>query len=125
MSSGYDAPSTIVNFVAGATVKKGQIVKLSTGKVIPCSVAGEAFTGVALNDAVLDQKVAICVAGECDVQVADTSAVMVEVQTDANARAIAKVSTNPIVGLLLEPGLAVVGGVGAYSRVLVRGKLSV
>jgi hypothetical protein len=122
---GYDSPNTTVIFEAGAAVTKGQIVKLSAGKVIPCSVAGEAFTGVALDSVALGKDVEVCIAGECDVLTADTSAVMVEVMTDASGRAIAKTSTNAIVGLLLEPGLAPSGSIAAPSRILVRGKLSV
>lgn len=121
----YDGPNTMLRLVAAAAIRKGQICKLSSGQATPCTVAGEAFTGVAIADAVAGGPVTLVVEGEVDVETADTSPIMTEVQTDANGRAIAKVSTNVIVGLLLEPGLAVSGSVGAPARLLVRSKLSV
>lgn len=121
----YDSPKTVLRLVAAAAIRKGQICKLSAGQATPCSVLGEAFAGIAENDAAAGEGVTLCINGECDVEVADTSALMTEVMTDANGRAIAKTSTNVIVGLILEPGLAVNSGVATYSRCLVRGKLSV
>lgn len=121
----YDGPNSEIRLVAAAAIRRGQICKLSSGQATPCTVAGEAFTGVADRDAAAGDPLYLCVDGECDVEVADTSAIMTEVMTDANGRAIAKTSTNVIVGLILESGLAISGGAGAYSRCLVRGKLSV
>lgn len=121
----YDGPNTMLRLVAAAAIRKGQICKLSSSQATPCTVAGEAFTGVAIADAVAGGPVTLVVNGEVDVETADTSPIMTEVMTDANGRAVAKTSTNVIVGLLLEPGLAVSGSVGAPARLLVRSKLSV
>lgn len=121
---GYDSPAHTKTMIAGAAIKKGQILKLSSGKVIPCSVAGEAFFGVAINDAVLDAQVAVCIGGECDVQTAEVigaSNVLTRFMTDANARAITATGSGKyVVGLILETGYAVIGTDAATRRCAVR-----
>lgn len=119
-STGYDAPNNFVNIRCGAAVRKGQIVKISSGAVIPCSVSGEAFFGVAADGGDTGDLIGVIVGGECDVEVADTTAVGGFVKTDANGRAIALGATGTALGMLLEPGKAVVSGQAAYARVVVR-----
>lgn len=119
-STGYDAPNNFLNIRCGADVRKGQIVKLSSGAVVPCSVAGEAFLGVAKDSGSTGDLIGVIVGGECDVEVADTTAIGGFVKTDANGRAIAVGAAGTSVGMLLEPGRAVVSGQAAYARVVVR-----
>lgn len=119
-STGYDAPNNFLNIRCGAAVRKGQIVKLSSGAVIPCSVAGEDFLGVATDSGDTGDLIGVIVGGECDVEVADTTAVGGFVKTDANGRAIALGATGTSVGMLLEPGHAVISGQAAYARIVVR-----
>lgn len=110
-----------VSIAAGATVRKGQIVKISTGKVIPCSAQGEAFFGVAMSDAVLDQLVQVCLAGECDVEVDDATLVVGDfVTTKATGVAEKAATSDFIVGMICEPGAAAVSGAFGYRRVIVR-----
>lgn len=121
MSSGYDAPSSVISIATGAAVRKGQILKLSTGTVIPCSAAGETFFGIAVNSAESGELVAVCVSGECDVEVADASLVIGSLaQTDANGRAILAASADFVIGTMLEPGAAVESSRAAYRRIVVR-----
>lgn len=118
---GYDSPANIVSINAVAAVRKGQIVKLSGTSVTPCNAAGEAFFGVAVNDGEADQPVAVCVGGECDVEVADaTLAIGSLAQTDVNGRAILVGSGDNVVGTMLEPGAAVISSRAAYRRIAVR-----
>lgn len=120
-SVGYDAPANVVSIRCGADVRKGQILKLSSGEVIPCSAAGENFFGIAINDQVDGEMVAVCVGGECDVEVADaTLAVSSYAQTDANGRAILAAASDYVVGTMLEPGAAVISSRAAYRRIVVR-----
>lgn len=123
--AGFDAPNIIKSFKAGAVIKAGQIVKLSSGKVIPCSVLGEAFTGVATMDAAaINDDVSVCIWGECDVQVADATIgvdnVLTRLRTDANGRAVPWATGSEQLGLALEVGYAVVDSKGARRRVAVR-----
>ena len=118
---GYDSPASVVSINAVVAVRKGQIVKLSGTSVTPCAAAGEAFFGVALYDADADSLVAVCVSGECDVEVADASlAIGSLAQTDANGRAILVGSGDHVVGTMLEPGAAVISSRAAYRRIVIR-----
>lgn len=112
----------VVNIKAGATaVRKGMICKISSNLLVPCSAQGEAFFGVPLNDAAAGQMVAVCVAGECDVEVDDaTIAVGSFVTTKASAVAEVAVTGDVIVGMALEPGAAAISSQYAYRRVAIR-----
>jgi hypothetical protein len=128
MSEEY-ASATRVSYKAAAAIRKGQIVKASGALVTPCTVSGEAYLGVAehgitAEDIAAGKQVSVIVAGIVDVESAAATAIMTELQTDANGRAIAKTSTNAIVGLGLETGIVVSGSSAGLVRCLVRGKLS-
>lgn len=121
----FDNPNLIKSYKAGAAIKAGLICKLSAGKVIPCSVLGEAFVGVATMDAnAVDDLVSICIWGECDVQVADdtigVNGVLTRLRTDANGRAVPWLTGSEQLGFALEEGYAVVSSTGARRRVAVR-----
>jgi len=121
--SGWDNPNTTRTEKAGATIRKGQFVKLSAGKVIPCSVANEAIHGVAVHGATLNQDVAVVIEGECVVEVATASmgvaGVLTPLSTDANGMAVPYVSGNKL-GYILEPGIALVSGVATTRRAVIK-----
>lgn len=123
--AGFDFPSTRKTMVAGAAVQKGQFVKLSSGNVIPCSVSGEAFFGVADNDQpVIGGEVSVTIEGECVVQtdsaLLGVANVLSPIMTNAAGRAIPFVTANSCAGFILEPGFAVVSGEAATRRALIK-----
>jgi len=114
--------NVISNVTVGATaVRKGQIVKLVGGLVVPCTVLGEAYYGVSELDCAPGTLGSVCVFGETEVE---TAAVLIAgsvVRTDAAGRAVATAAASQSVGLLLEAGSAIIGSAAAYARVVVRG----
>lgn len=114
-----------ISILAGAGgVRKGQIVKLSSGKVIACSSQGEAGFGVAIHDAAADELTLVCVEGECDVEVNDAAADLPVgsyfTPTTAGVAEVAA-SGDRVHGLMLEAGEAAVGSTYAYKRCIVFG----
>lgn len=123
--AGFDFPSTRKTMVAGAAVRKGQFVKLSSGKVIPCSVLGEAFFGVCDNDQPdINGEVSVTIEGECVVETAvDTIGVdnaLSPIMTDASGRAVLFVTSNSCAGFILERGIALVSSTAATRRALIK-----
>lgn len=123
MSSGFDAPASLISIRAGVGgVRKGQIVKLSSGKVIACSAQGEAGFGVAVHSADADGLTLVCVAGECDVEVNDAAADLpVGSYFTPTTAGVAEVATSSdfVHGIMLEAGEAAVGSTYAYKRCIV------
>lgn len=112
----------ISNVTVGATaLRKGQICKIVGGLAVPCTVLGEAFFGVAESDYVAGQLGSFCVFGETEVETAAVLTVGSVIRTDVDGRAVATAASSQAVGLLLEPGLAVITGSAAYAKVIVRG----
>lgn len=107
--------------VGASAIRKGQICKIVGGLAVPCSVLGEAYFGVAESDYLAGELGSFCVMGETEVETAAVLSVGAVVRTDADGRAVATAASSQSVGLLLEPGLAVVSGAAAYARVIVRG----
>lgn len=119
--AGYDAPASLVNIAAGSAIRKGQIVKISSSAVIPCSSQGEAFFGVAIHDAASGELALVCVAGECSVEVDDATLVVGDfITTKATGVAEKAATSDVIVGMILEPGAAAVSGAFGYRRCVVR-----
>jgi len=113
----------ISNMPVGATaIRRGQICKVVAGLVVPCSVLGEAFFGIAKDDYRVGEPTgSFVVTGEAEVEVADAASIIGSiVRTDANGRAVPTAAASQSVGLLLEPGAALISGISAYSRVIVR-----
>jgi hypothetical protein len=110
-----------VNVKANATIRKGQIVKLSAGLAVPCNTQGEAFFGVAMSDAVADELVQVCVSGECVVEVDDATLIVGDfIATKNNGTAKKAVTGDSVVGIICEPGAAGVSGNFGYRRCIVR-----
>ena len=66
-----------VEFIAGAAITKGQLVRLSSGQVIPCTLATHVPIGVALNSKESGGKIAVQCSGEVDVLANGTSAIAI------------------------------------------------
>lgn len=120
MSSTNFLHNLMVNMEAGAAVAVGQVVKLSSGKVVPCSTAGETFFGVCQDDGAIGEKVRVVIQGEALIQTADTTAVGGFVKTNADGRAVAAGAAGTVVGMLLETGYAVASGKSALRSIAVR-----
>lgn len=113
--------SVNISILAGAAVRKGQVVKISSGKVIPCSAQGETFFGVALADAALNERVTVCVQGACDVEVNDATVVVGSyLTTSAAGVAETAASGDYVLGMALEKGSAGVSSTYEYIRVALR-----
>lgn len=121
--AGWDNPTIRKTMIAGATIRKGQFVKLSSGEVIPCSVLGEAVFGVAENDAVDGVEVSVAIEGEVVVETDDAtigaSNALSVIQTNADGRAVAHAAGTKV-GYMLEQGIAVVSGAAATRRCVLR-----
>lgn len=120
MSAGYNAPATIVQYPVGATaIRKGQLVKLSSSVLVPCSSQGEAAVGVALEDAEASrsQPLSVCIIGECDVEVDDAGLAKGDFFTPDTAGVAEEAATGDVVaGRILEAGAAAVSSQYAYAR---------
>lgn len=93
-------------YTAGTAILKGQPVKFSSGKVVPCTAANDAAIGIALDSAAADGDI-IPVAilgnftGTVEVRVAGAVEVGAQIAADGTATAAA---TDVIIGRALEAG---------------------
>lgn len=112
--------SVNVRMIAGAAVRKGQFVKISSTKVIPCSSQGENAFGVAEYDAAADgDEVTVCVQGACAVEVNSASVVVGSyITTSTGGAAEPAASGDFVLGRALEAGSAASGGLNEYIRVV-------
>lgn len=116
-------PFVVVQWPVGATaIRKGQLVKLSSNVLVPCSSQGEAALGVATEDAAASrsQPLSVVVWGECDVEVSDaTLAINSFFTTSTAGTAELAASGDVVAGRVYEVGAAAVSGTYEYRRAFV------
>lgn len=96
-------PNGNITYTAAAAIAKGQLVKLTGGKVTPTTAATDIAIGVALDGAAKDDIVPVAILGNYTgtVQVKAGGAIAAGAQVAANATASAA-ATDVIVGIALE-----------------------
>lgn len=110
------ANSVTHSFTTGAAVEKGQIVKLSSGAVVPSAAISDAAIGVAAYSAASGQLVAVIVSGPADVLVSGVVTLGGTLESDANGRA-QNATTGVVIGQALEVGAAASGTDFALAKV--------
>ena len=100
-------PNGNATFTAGADIAKGNVVKLSEGKVIPTTAANDAAIGIALDGAKNGEIVPVAILGNYTgtVEVKAGGAISAGTQVAANATATSA-DTDVIIGRALEAAAA-------------------
>lgn len=100
-------PNGNITFTAAAAIAKGELVKLSSGKVTPTTAATDLAIGVALDGAATGDIVPVAILGNYTgtVQIKAGGAIAAGDQIAANATTTAD-STDVIIGIALEAAAA-------------------
>lgn len=100
-------PNGNATYTAGADIAKGNVLKFSEGKVVPCSAANDAAIGVALDGAKNGDIVPVAILGNYTgtVEIKAGGAIAAGVQVAANGTATGA-GTDVIIGRALEAATA-------------------